>query len=138
MRTTVTTRSICAAAAMLALGVVLTACAPATSSTPETVAEEFASAYIAGDNDRAIELVCEGILDKSEPLGDTWAVSSAAPPAKWDFSDLEYSLKETTAEDEVLGRLGNDVQFDVTTEKAGDEYCVTRLQLGNAGGYVKG
>lgn len=138
MLTIVTTRCIAAAVAVLVLGMAISACSSAKASTRETVAEEFASAYIAGDNDRAVELVCDGILDGTKPLGDSWAVSSAAPPANWDFSGLEYSMKEVTADGEVLGKLGKDVQFDVTTEQSGEKYCVTRLNLANASGYVKG
>lgn len=138
MKSITTMRCVTAAAAVLALGAVMTACAPSSASTPESVAEAFASAYIDGDNDAAVALVCEGILDETEEIGESWAVSSAAPPAEWDFSGLDYSLKEVSADGEVLGRLGSDVQFDVTTKKAGEGYCVTRLNLGNATGYVKG
>ncbi len=137
MKSNTTTRGWAAAAAVLALSAGLTACTPNSATTPESVAEAFAAAYIDGDNEKAVALVCDGILDETKELGESWAVSSAAPPAYWDFSDLEYSARETSSDGEVHGALG-DVQFDVSTAKQGDGYCVENLTLGDAGGYYKG
>lgn len=132
--TTSTTRSSAIVAAFLSIGLLATACAPASPSTPADVASELANAFIAADVDRANELLCEGAWEAGN--SDSYELGIAAPD-RWDFSDLEYSIREETEDGVVLGNLGADVEFDVTTNADGDALCVSALSINGANGYVK-
>ncbi|WP_314475031.1 hypothetical protein [uncultured Microbacterium sp.] len=132
--TTSTTRSSAVVAAVFSIGLLVTACAPASPSTPADVATELANAFIAADVDRANELLCEGGWEKSDP--DSYELGVGAPD-RWDFSGFEYSIREETEAGEVLGNLGEDVEFDVTTNGDGDALCVSALSINGAKGYVK-
>lgn len=132
--TATTTRSAAVVAALFSIGLLATACASASPSTPADVAKELASAFIAADVDRANELLCEGAWEKGDP--DSYELGVGAPH-RWDFSGLEYSIRDETEDGEVLGNLGEDVEFDVTTTGKGDAICVSGLSINGASGYVK-
>lgn len=132
--TTTTARSTAVAAAVFSIGLFATACAPAAPSTPADVASELAEAFIAADVDRANQLLCEGAWVKDDP--DSYELGIGAPD-RWDFSGLEYSIREKTGNGEVFGNLGEDVEFDVTTTEDGDTICVSALSVNGANGYVK-
>lgn len=132
--TTTTARSIAVVAAVISIGVLATACAPAAPSTPAGVATELAEAFIAADVDRANQLLCEGAWEKNDP--DSYELGIAAPD-RWDFSGLEYTIRDETEDGQVLGNLGADVDFDVTTTSDGGTICVSALSINGANGYVK-
>lgn len=132
--TTTTARCIAVVAAVISIGGLATACAPAAPSTPAHVATELAEAFIAADVDRANQLLCEGAWAKNDP--DSYELGIAAPD-RWDFSGLEYSIRDESEDGKVLGSLGEDVEFDVTTTKDKDTVCVSSLSINGANGYVK-
>lgn len=133
--TTTTARSTAVVAAVFSIGLLTTACAPAAApSTPATVATELAEAFIAADVDRANQLLCEGAWVKGD--SDSYELGIAAPD-RWDFSELEYSIRDESEDGQVLGTLGEDVEFDVTTTEVGDKICVSALSINGANGYVK-
>lgn len=132
--TTTTTRSTAVVAAVISIGLLATACAPSSPTTPADVATELAHAFVAADVDGANRLLCEGAWEEGSP--DSYALGIAAPD-RWDFSGLEYSVRDETKAGEVLGNLGEDVEFDVTTTENGDAICVSALSINGANGYVK-